>query len=210
MSDELETYEVSPTERVVVSYDLDASSDSPRDWQEGISVHRINLNTRYHAPSPGDDSHGSQLEEIFEAVGRESWNSGYQPSDEITAAVTKHFERAGIPFVIAEHNSDRDWVGTFIWYLEQKVLDENRALDPDYDGIALLNGCVDTYRQWANGEVYNLDFQKLHTWTNDADPDDKRSTWETEESLGGNYIDPHNEAEVLSVAHDHFEMTRED
>jgi hypothetical protein len=209
MSDAIETYEVSPTERIVVSYDEDASSECPRDWQENISVHRINQNTRYHAPSPGTDSHGDQLEEIFQNVGVESYRSGYQLSDEITAAVVKHFERAGLPFIIAEHNADRDWVGTFIWYLEPKEVEANRALSPDWDPMPLLDGCIETYRQWANGEVYNLDYQKLHTWTDDADGT-KRSTWETEDSLGGNYFDPNDEDEVLSTAREHFAMTEKD
>lgn len=210
MSDTIETYEVSPTERIVVSYDLDASSDSPRDWQENISVHRINLNTRYHAPSPGTDSHGDQLEEILENVGAESHSGGYVMSDEITAAVVKHFERAGLPFIIAEHSADRDWVGVFIWYWEPEDFAENVKLSPGFDGLEYLDGCIETYRQWANGEVYNLDFQKLHTWTDDADPDNKRSTWDTEDSVGGCYLDPNDEDEVLTLAREHFAMTEKD
>jgi len=174
----------------------DDSPEDPREWQEGVSVHQVNLNHRYRAPDSGTNSHEYALDALIENA------------EDLEAALTKHFARAGIPFQLVEHNADRDWVGTFIWYWEPAALAAEKALAPDYTGIEYLDGCVSQYKAWAANEVYGVIFQKLVTWRREDgetglfDGGPTREEWEEVEAIWGNYLT--DDYTALAVAKDYW------
>lgn len=171
--------------RLVVEYDAD--SEDPREWDsDTVSVHPVNLNPGYLAPTPGKDSHEDAIDAILEHHAETLYTGrgvSYRMTDEAEAALTKHFARAGLPFRLTELNADRDWVGLFLWYLETT----DDLSDPD----KYLDGCVGTYRQYAAGEVYMVSLEELTEWEQ-IGPDKSRGlrrSWESVESIGSIYLE---------------------
>lgn len=75
---------------------------------------------------------------------------------------------------------------------------------------ANLEGWVDTWRQWADGEVYVIALERRVTWHRDeladvpADAPRTRQTWETVDSIGGVYLE--GPADVRSTVRDYFTL----
>lgn len=77
----------------------------------------------------------------------------------------------------------------------------------------------ETYRQWAEGEVYIVSLERLERYVrvvdsgsdvvaDDIDWDSTKDEWETVESIGGNYLDDIYSPRV--VADEHFGLTPEE
>lgn len=62
----------------------------------------------------------------------------------------------------------------------------------------------ETYRQWAEGEVYGVIHEKLETWVKADDPDETRDDWEEVDALWGCYLD--DDYTALVVAKEHFDL----
>lgn len=60
----------------------------------------------------------------------------------------------------------------------------------------------ETYRQWADGEVYGIILEKRATWVRLDDPEDMRDAWEETDAIWGCYLDDTYTA--LDVAKDQF------
>lgn len=176
--------------RIVVKYDQDA--EDPRNWDPGVSVHPIRTNARYHRIDAGTNSHEHQLDEIIEHV----------PEMQRDDALARHFERAKLPFRIVSMMSGRDWIGDYVWYAEPETVAENMELAPLWNGLDLVDGCIEQYRAYLDGEVYGVILEKRVTWQRADDPDVTQETWEHEDSVWGCYLD--GDYTALTVAADHF------
>lgn len=201
MTDIIETIELDAKHRLAIIQD--DSPDCPRDWQEGISVHPVNVGSNYIAPAAGTDSHGDALDAIFEHHLSESWHGGYVWDWELEPLVAKHFARANLGYIVTELES-----GTYIWYWEPEAIAAERKLNPDYTGQEYLDGAVGEYKAWAAGDVYGVVLQKLVTWRREDgetglfDGGPTRKSWEDVEAIWGNYLEDFDEAR--RVAKDHF------
>lgn len=201
----VETITLTDTSRLVVSYDEDCQGENPREWREAVSVHPLRLHDHFNPPAPGLDSHGSDVEEILEWLPLARFERGYREARD--EAIAKHFTRAGIPFIIHEYNSYRDYVGDFVWYVEPDSTDgEGWTIDS-------VRSEIETYEKWAAGEVYNVDLERLETWVKLGEHGEAtaemRDDWERVESIGGCYLDDEDyPAEV--VAYEHWTLTDEE
>lgn len=154
----VDTIDLTPTSRLVVEYDQDSSGDSPLSWnnESGISVHVVRLGRGYVAPdAPGGDTHGEALDAILENLDGEA----------AQAAIELHFKRAGLPYKIVDMAAQHDWVGEFIWYVEADAVAASikaGELSPawSWDGDAYIQGYLDEYQAWANGEVYGVTLER--------------------------------------------------
>lgn len=175
---QLGTIEVDETRRIVIHQD--DHPDSPREWQEGCSVFEVNRNTRYLAPDEGENTHEAALAAILEQLGEERYGNGggdYTLTDAAEEAIAKHFDRAGLYYRIVEHHSGRDWVGVFIWYVEDACQKANTVLGPAWNPADFIDSCVAEYEAWAEGSVYGVGLENRVMYAAVTDPDDTLEAW---------------------------------
>jgi hypothetical protein len=106
------------------------------------------------------------------------------------------------------------------WFVDPAALAENWPTGEYPDGKTkaewereLIAREQETYRQWADGEVYGVILQRQETWCRllddgTADRLDTRDEWADVESIWGCYLDDGYTAQ--QVADDYFDLTDED
>lgn len=169
------TIEIDEKRRIAVHQD--DHPDDPREYQDGCSVFEVNRNTRFNPMYEGSNTHEDALRNILEQHGGDRWPNGYVLTAEAEDAIRKHFDRASLAYRITDLNADRDWVGVFIWYVEDDCVKANRHLDHSWTGADFIDGCVGEYKAWLNGYVYGVGLEKRATYTNDEDADDHLEQW---------------------------------
>jgi hypothetical protein len=167
----IRTVKVDEKKRIVIDYDQDA--ENPRTEQWGVSVFQIAESPRYIDILPGKNSLFLELGEILEKT------------DDVSA-FEKFCKRKHIAYRVT--NTER---GTYIWYVEPKATDIKNPEE-------FLDGCIDCYNEWADGNVYILTLQTLVTWHNDKGA--TKEDWEDVDSIAGVYIDIYNDDEVIRTA----------
>jgi hypothetical protein len=106
------------------------------------------------------------------------------------------------------------------WFVDPQQVQENWPGSDYPDGkskaeweAAIIKGERETYRQWAEGEVYGVILERLVTWARmlddgTADRLDTRDEWEEVESVWGCYLDDTYTAQ--DVANESWELTDEE
>ena len=106
------------------------------------------------------------------------------------------------------------------WFVDPQQMQENWP-GPDYpDGkskaeweAAIIEGERETYRQWAESEVYGVILERKKKWA-EVTPGgvivggSQMETWEEVESVWGNYLDDDYTAQV--VANEYWDLTEEE
>lgn len=174
----LEIIQVDEDNRIVVYYDECSGSDDPREWGWGEQVLEMNYRYGYEVENPN----GEELVHVFNEV--------YDRTADLEKA-----ERAM-----------RLWM-----YLtgEKRAVEfrDVRVYRDVYNYLVIgetteqIDGFMDVFSRWMNGEVYLVCHEKREQFTN-ADETRELDIWDEVDCLGGNYLDHEYTAE--DVAREHF------
>jgi hypothetical protein len=164
--------------RAVAYYDNHA--ESPREWAEDIYVQRIVINRHYLAPYGGTNDLGDDIVEKQEGIVDDE-----QFREEVAALMAEN-KRA---FRIVDMMSDRDYVGTFIYYGAEETISQETI---DYH--------IREMKAFYNGKVYQVCCEKLVTYTSEAGTTIDR--WEIDGDVWGQvyFTDGTIEEEMLRIA----------
>lgn len=165
----IETIYINETTRLIVEHDLDAQN--PREdfdcFNTGV-VTADNYSRFNKVPEVHPDPTGS----ITEAHSRLSTDLV------IRWARTFH----GLTLVW-------DWQYRAYWFVSPEGLAETGCISLDEEtDLKIIALDMETYRRWADGEVYGVILEKSAVWKKEGH-DDEQVLWESEESIWGCYLD---------------------
>lgn len=185
---EVETIQIDEDNRVVVRYDEDG--EDPREWGWGIELFEMNYGRGDYyvwlADNPDNDGAVSAFNTFNEAFG------SHWPKVRRGMELYMH---------ISEDKRDFDVKVVHVWRDKHNYL---VLSDPeDISTPEQLDGFMDTYNRWRNGEVYSVHHERREQWTN-ADETDTMDTWEEVDSIHGVYLD--HEYTALTCAREHFDL----
>lgn len=158
---------IDETTRIAYYYDNHATS--PLEWWDSdtLNIHSLYTDWHYYALQFGADPDGETLDKIWENKDR------YEREE----AISRHFARTG-----QAHYILHDERGISVWYTTAWFTNINTNANILLDS---LMGYVHEYEAWSRGEVYQVSLEKRVTYRNDANPDDVRYDWVSEEAYGG-------------------------
>lgn len=182
----INTYQLTPSYRVAVDYDTDAP-ESPADRYDTLLYEVASCqNLDIHE---GDPVVIDALENVEEAVNDYQF-AGYSS---VGAALVKHLERAGYMAVYKtlQGQCQSDWIDCVI-AVPNEVLSD-------------LDGAVEDWERWYNGDYYTLTLEQLHVWH-----DDDGATLETWDPVDYadccEFDDVYDGDEVARVAREYFDV----
>ena len=179
-------YQLTPSYRIAVDYDTDAP-ESPADRYDTLLYEVASY--RNLAIHEGDPRVIGALEEVKEAVS----DYDYDSPDSVAVALIKHLERAGYMAVYKTlpGQCPSDWIDCVIAV-------------PNESGVD-LDGAVNDWERWYNGDYYTLALERRHVWHDDQGA--TLETWDTVDALGAvEFDDVYDAAEVERVAREYFDV----
>ena len=179
-------YQLTPSCRVSVDYDTTVP-DTPADRYETLLYEVASCNNLdIHEGAP--DVIGA-LEEVEGAVNDYAY-AGYSS---VGAALVKHLERNGYTAIYKTllGQCPSDWIDCVIAV-------------PNEGGVD-LDGAVNDWEHWYNGDYYQLTLERLHVWHDAAG--DTLETWDTVNTLCAvEFDDVYDGDEVARVAREYFDV----
>lgn len=175
--------------RVAVDYDVDAPLDTPARCYDTLlyEVDSCN-NLDIHE---GTSSVIEALEHVEKAVD----GYAYTGPRAVSRALIKHLERNEYKAVYKSlpGKCPFDWIDCVIAVSNESGVD--------------LNGAVEDWEHWYNGEYYTLALEKSHVWTDGEG--NEMSTWDEIKTLYEvEFEDVENSAEVIEYARECFEIDK--
>lgn len=182
----INTYQLTPSCRVAVDYDTTVP-DTPADRYDTLLYEVASCNNLdIHEGAPAVIG---ALEEVEEAVNNYRF-AGYSS---VGAAIVKHLTRHGYRAVYKTlpGQCPSDWTDCVIAV-------------PNEGGVG-LDGAVEDWEHWYNGDYYQLRLERRHVWHDAAG--DTLETWDTVDTLYGVQLDDaYDGDEVARVARDYFDV----
>lgn len=181
---EVETIPVDDDNRLVVYYD-DSSGDDPRDWGWGVSVLEMNYRYGYEVENPEGDEAVNVFNYVIDRT-----------ADDVKAerAMRLWMYLSGDTRAV-EFRDVRVYRDVYNYLVFGEDSDQ-------------IDGFMDVFSRWKNGEIYLVVHQKREQWTN-ADETEEMDTWEWEDSIGGCYLDDEYTAEVVAREYFDIEMKKD-
>ena len=175
---EVETIEIDEDNRLVVYYDED--SEDPREWVCDVNVNEMNYQYGYEVRNDEYDPAVSMFNEIYDR----------------TADTDKALRAMQLWMKLEEDERAAKLVDVRVGRDVYNYLVTGETTEQ-------IDGFMEDFSTWMNGEVYIVVHQKREQWTN-ADETAEMDTWEPVDSLGGCYLDDNYTA--LDVARDYFDV----
>jgi hypothetical protein len=205
----VETIDLTETSRLRV--EVDDSPENPRkDWDmatgfvkiEGRGDSRvIDVEPVHDSPIPIVDAH--------ERLATYRTQPRFSANEDLVERWARIFHGMHIEYD-SEHGG--------YWFVSPTFQEENQPFElKDHDTLAwqaeVIKGDRETYRQWADAEVYGVILERLETWAKIPKKGlqliaETREEWEEVDSLWGCYLDDDYTAQV--VAEGHFGLTEEE
>lgn len=181
------SYQLTQLFRVTVDYDAEAPFDTPADCYDTILYEVASCNNL-------DIHEGAQdvinaLDHVEEAVN----SYAYTGPRAVSRALIKHLERHGYKAVYRTlpGQCPSDWISAVI------------AVS-DTAGVE-LDGAVNDWERWYNGDYYTLLLQRRHVWHDAAG--DTLETWDDVDALNGVTLDDaYDTDEVTATARLYFDV----
>jgi hypothetical protein len=204
----IETYDLTETERLVIEQDEDAGNPR-KEWDMATGFVKIggrgDSRRADVEPVHGDPVRIAEAHDRMGNFFTRSRYDGYEPIVERWARVFHGMH--------LEYDSEH---GGY-WFVSPDQVRENVALGADWDKLErqaeIIASDRETYRQWADGEVYTVAYEKLAEWhrTDDSGVHHVREEWQNEESISGMYMDVNESGEHFAgnAALDYFSMSDE-
>lgn len=182
----IDTYQLTPEYRVSVDYD-DTPRDSAECWYDTVFYEVESCNNL--------DIHNGRADIVAALEGVEEAVNGYAYTGPraVSRALIKHLERHGYKAVYRTlpGQCPSDWISAVIAV-------SNTA------GVE-LDGAVNDWERWYNGDYYVLTLERRHVWHGAAG--DTLETWDTVDSLYGVSLENSNDAnEVKQAARWYFNV----
>lgn len=175
---EVETIQIDDDNRLVVY--VDEYTDDPRGWGWGVKVNEMNYRYGYEVQNDDYDPAVSMFNEVYDR----------------TADTGKALRAMQLWMKLEDDNRVAKFVDVRVYRDVYNYL----VTGEDEDSI---DGFMEVFSTWMNGEVYVVAHEKREHWTN-ADETAEMDTWEWEDSLGGCYLN--DEYTALEVAREHFDL----
>lgn len=172
----MNTIQIDHETRVTVGYD-ELGGDNPATWFGDSAV--------FHWL---DNGHADDNVNDADAIAiRRAMPYDATPGD-VFEALRKHYGRAGYETGYM-HTSARDYRPAFL------------AVKPGYGTPKMLAEEMNAY---FNGEVYKIAVETRTTWV--SSDGRVKYEWETADVMGGFYVDPYDDAEILANARFYFDL----
>lgn len=197
MHDTVATFHFGERDRVVVAVD-DWPHECPVEWNPSdCGILTVRAARNYPALSIGSDSDAAKQRMQY----ADEYDTETRHGQEPYHAALRYLRRQGYAadyFSLTGYGQG-DWMDVIIWARE-----ETPELSQTY-----LESLADTIEQWFRGDIYCLHHERLVEYVRadnrDAEAPDL-TDWEHVDSLGGCYLDPSDEDEVVSTIRDHFTL----
>jgi hypothetical protein len=192
----VEIINITPTSRLVVEYDTDATN--PREDYAATGALTVSAPRNTIDVLPVYDFPG-ELGRAFDELPSGRYVRGEEDSI--------------IRWARLFHQITLIWdqeLGTY-WWTDPAFMAENHptltAGSPEYVAMEhdVIESDLTTYKTWANGDVYGVILERSAEWLKLDGSEDTRTEWEQEDSLFGCYIDGSYTAQ--QVASEHFDLT---